>query len=74
MANTSGRHILDVGCGDGLFGKIAEFGHVDGVEPDEGLVNPQSPFRERIQIAPFDTNFRTSALYSPVLMLDVLSI
>jgi SAM-dependent methyltransferase len=69
----SGLRILDVGCGDGLFfGKLAEFGDVDGVEPDERLVNPQGPFRERIRIAPFDTNFSASASYSLVLMLDVL--
>jgi 2-polyprenyl-3-methyl-5-hydroxy-6-metoxy-1,4-benzoquinol methylase len=57
--SSSGLRILDVGCGDGLFfGKLAEFGDVDGVEPSEGLLNPQGPFRERIQ--------------SFVLMFDVL--
>ena len=73
LGTSSGLRILDVGCGDGLFfNKLAEFGDVDGVEPDEGLVNPQGPFRERIRIAPFDTDFRSSAPYSLVLMLDVL--
>jgi SAM-dependent methyltransferase len=73
LGSSSGLRILDVGCGDGLFfGKLAEFGDVDGVESDAELVNPQGPFRERIHIAPFDTNFRTSAPYSLVLMLDVL--
>src|SRR5580700_1961216 len=73
LGSSSCLRILDVGCGDGLFfNRLAEFGDVDGVEPDEGLVNPQGPFRERIRIAPFDTNFRSSAPYSLVLMLDVL--
>jgi SAM-dependent methyltransferase len=70
--NTSLR-ILDVGCGDGLFfGPLAEFGEVEGVEPDERLVNPKGPYRARIQIAPFDTKFRPPKPYSLLLMLDVL--
>jgi 2-polyprenyl-3-methyl-5-hydroxy-6-metoxy-1,4-benzoquinol methylase len=65
--------ILDVGCGDGLFfDRLAEFGQVEGVEPDAGLVNPQGPHSARIRIAPFDQNFRPSKSYSLVLMLDVL--
>jgi 2-polyprenyl-3-methyl-5-hydroxy-6-metoxy-1,4-benzoquinol methylase len=67
------RQILDVGCGDGLFfDRLAEFGQVEGVEPDAGLVNSQGPYTARIQIAPFDQNFRPSKSYSLVLMLDVL--
>jgi 2-polyprenyl-3-methyl-5-hydroxy-6-metoxy-1,4-benzoquinol methylase len=65
--------ILDVGCGDGLFfDRLAEFGQVEGVEPDAGLVNPKGPHSARIRIAPFDVNFRSSESYSLVLMLDVL--
>lgn len=76
-----GRHItsrarlriLDVGCGDGLFfDRLAEFGDVEGVEPDEGLVNPQGQHQPRIRIAPFDANFRSTECYSLILMLDVL--
>jgi len=73
LVSKSGLRILDVGCGDGLFfDRLAELGDVDGVEPDEALVNPQGPFRERIRVASFDANFRPSAPYSLVLMLDVL--
>ena len=73
LGSSPGQRILDVGCGDGLFfSGLAEFGHVDGVEPDEALVNPQGPFFDRIRIAPFDTDFRSSAPYSLVLLLDVL--
>jgi 2-polyprenyl-3-methyl-5-hydroxy-6-metoxy-1,4-benzoquinol methylase len=69
----AGLKILDIGCGDGLFfDRLAEFGDVEGVEPDAGLVNPQGPHRARIQIAPFDNNFRPTESYSLVLMLDVL--
>jgi len=65
--------ILDVGCGDGLFfDRLAEFGDVEGVEPDEKLVNPEGPHRARIRVAPFDFCFRGSAPYSLALMLDVL--
>jgi len=73
LGSSAGLRILDVGCGDGLFfNQLAEFGDVEGVEPDKGLVNPQGPFRERIRIAPFDSDFCPSARYSLVLMLDVL--
>jgi SAM-dependent methyltransferase len=71
--SNAGLKILDVGCGDGLFfDRLAEFGDVEGVEPDAGLVNPEGPHRSRIRIAPFDMNFRSSESYSLVLMLDVL--
>jgi SAM-dependent methyltransferase len=65
--------ILDVGCGDGLFfSRLAQFGEVEGVEPDGELVDPQGPYRARIRIASFDTNFCPREPYSLVLMLDVL--
>ncbi len=65
--------VLDVGCGDGLFfDRLAEFGEVDGIEPDGGLVNPSGPHSARILIAPFDDSYRGASAYSLVLMLDVL--
>lgn len=67
------QRILDVGCGDGLFFQpLAEFGEVEGVEPDQRLINGDSPYRTRIRIAPFDESFRPPYCYSLVLMLDVL--
>jgi len=71
--SNAGLRILDVGCGDGLFfDRLAEFGQVEGVEPDERLVDPDSRHRPRIQIAPFDANFHSTECYSLILMLDVL--
>jgi SAM-dependent methyltransferase len=73
LGSSLGLRILDVGCGDGLlFNRLSEFGEVDGVEPDEGMVNPQGPHSARIRIAPFDGDFRPPVPYSLVLMLDVL--
>ena len=65
--------ILDVGCGDGLFfPRLAEFGEVEGIEPDASLLSPDSPHRDRITVAPFDAGFRPGHRYALVLMLDVL--
>src|SRR2546426_10425650 len=51
--------ILDVGCGDGLlFERFAEFGPVEGVEPDASLVASDGPYRDRIHVVPFDRSFR----------------
>jgi SAM-dependent methyltransferase len=65
--------ILDVGSGDGLFfGRLAEFGEVEGIEPDASLLSAGSPHRARITVAPFDTRFQPGHRYALVLMLDVL--
>jgi 2-polyprenyl-3-methyl-5-hydroxy-6-metoxy-1,4-benzoquinol methylase len=65
--------ILDVGCGDGLFfGRLAEFGDVEGVEPCAELVRDQNPHRDRIFVGPFGAAFRPGKQYSLILMLDVL--
>jgi SAM-dependent methyltransferase len=67
------EHILDVGCGDGLFfDRLAEFGEVEGVEPSIDLVSPQNPHRNRIYVCPFDEKFRPGKRYSLITMLDVL--
>jgi len=65
--------ILDVGCGDGLFfSRLAEFGEVEGIEPDASLLSADSPHRGRITVAPFDERFQPGRRYALVLMLDVL--
>jgi 2-polyprenyl-3-methyl-5-hydroxy-6-metoxy-1,4-benzoquinol methylase len=67
------KNILDIGCGDGLFfPELSKLGEVEGVEPFAELVNPQNAYRSRIQICPFDENFRSDKKYSLILMLDVL--
>lgn len=65
--------ILDIGCGDGLFfDRLAEFGTVEGIEPDGSLLDPGGPHRARIHVAPLDERFAPDAPYDVVLLLDVL--
>lgn len=65
--------ILDIGCGDGvLFPFFSQFGHIEGIEPDSGVVSEDSPWRARIQIRPFDEGFTPGRRYDLIVMLDVL--
>lgn len=65
--------ILDVGSGDGLFfSRLAELGEVEGLEADASLLTPDSPYRDRITVAPFDARFQPGHRFALVLMLDVL--
>lgn len=67
------EHILDVGCGDGsLLSALAEFGDARGVEPDADVIPHDSPFRDRIRVAPFNAEYEDDRTYDLVLMLDVL--
>jgi len=67
------RKILDVGCGDGLFfDRLAEFGDVEGVEPDDRLIDKNGPHARRIRIVPFDKDFQSDTRYGLLVMLDVL--
>jgi SAM-dependent methyltransferase len=65
--------ILDVGCGDGLlFDRLQAFGRVEGVEPDQALLDPAGPHRGAIHVGPFDDRFRPAHRFGLILMLDVL--
>lgn len=65
--------ILDVGCGDGLlFDRLAEFGDVEGIETDGGLVTRSGRWAHAIRLTPFDETFQPGKLYTTILMLDVL--
>lgn len=65
--------ILDIGCGDGLFfDKLLPLGQVEGIEMDPAGVTPGGRWRDRIQVRPFDEDFRPGKRYGLVLMLDVL--
>ena len=67
------NRILDIGCGDGLFfPELSRFGDVEGIETSTELVSANNPYRNRIQICPFDRSFRPGKHYSLILMLDVL--
>lgn len=79
VALLRGRHlapgisILDVGCGDALFfDRLAEFGSVEGLEPDARLIEPANPHGMKIHKVPFDKNFQPGKRYGLILMLDVL--
>lgn len=68
---TIGR-ILDVGCGDGLFFEaLARFGSVDGLEPDETLLE-NCDRRGRIKVGALGPEYQADSPYDLVLMLDVL--
>jgi SAM-dependent methyltransferase len=66
-------HILDVGCGGGVFfDRLAEFGDVNGVEPDATLVGDDPAVRRRIHVGPFDESYQPGQRFGLILMLDVI--
>ena len=65
--------ILDIGCGDGLFfDELSGLGHVEGVEPEAGLLDPRGKWRSAIHAVPFDGAFQPATRYGLILLLDVL--
>ncbi len=70
---TPDRQILDVGCGNGLFfEKLAHFGDVSGIEPDEQLVDPEGPHAGQIHSGFLDASYHPPKPLDWILMLDVL--
>lgn len=68
-----GDHVLDIGCGDGLFfDRLSAFGAVEGVEPDPLAVSAKGPHRGRIHVRPFDAAFDPGHRFRLIVMLDVL--
>lgn len=70
------NRVLDVGCGGGvLFDALLERArHVEGIEPDADLVDPESPHSPRIHLRRFDPTFRPpGGPYDLILVLDVLA-
>jgi SAM-dependent methyltransferase len=64
--------MLDIGCGNGVIWKrLLEHGDVEGIEPDGQLIPADSPWRPKIEIAPFPGRPRIER-YDLILMLDVL--
>ena len=73
LANCHQPRILDVGCGDALFfDRLTKIGDVEGIESEAALVGAYNPYRSRIHFGFLDENFRPSAPYDLVLLLDVL--
>jgi SAM-dependent methyltransferase len=67
------HHLLDVGCGDGLFfEQLSRFGAVEGIEPDAALLDPAGKWRSAIHVVPFDERFQPPHRFDVILMLDVL--
>lgn len=65
--------VLDVGCGGGaLFGPLARYGAVEGIEPDAALAAMADTTHGRVHAVPFDERFRPAAPFGLVVMLDVL--
>jgi SAM-dependent methyltransferase len=66
-------HILDVGCGDGLFfERLTALGDPEGVEADAEVVTEAGSRHGRIHVVPFDHRFEPGTRYGLILLLDVL--
>ncbi len=73
VGRRKGAKILDVGCGDGfIWPRLEQFGSVQGIEPDEVLIAPDSPYRSRIEISGLLEGRDRGGDHDVVLLLDVL--
>ena len=62
-----------MGCGDGLFfPRLAELGHVRGIEVDEGLISPDNPYQSSISTAPLQETPFESGSFDLITGLDVI--
>ena len=62
--------LLDVGCGAGLFfDRLAQYGHVEGVEADRSAVEQSGRWRDRIHLGHLSPD---GAAFDVILLLDVL--
>jgi 2-polyprenyl-3-methyl-5-hydroxy-6-metoxy-1,4-benzoquinol methylase len=68
--------LLDVGSGDGLLFDAAlalpGVKHIEGIEPEAALLDPNGKHRARIHAGQFDATFTPGRKFSAVLFLDVL--
>ena len=73
LALTPPIDILDVGCGNGLFfAKLSDFGNVRGIEIDQSLIPPDSPYRHRIFTEPLGHQRYQSLRFDLITALDVV--
>jgi SAM-dependent methyltransferase len=73
VAGATPARILDVGCGAGLFfDRLAQFGHIEGIESDVSAVTRSGRWSAHIVAGELDDTYRPSAPFDLILMLDVL--
>ena len=66
-------HILDVGCGDGLFfPALRRFGEPQGLEVDAALLSASGRRRGKVHVGPFDDTFQPGQRFGLITLLDVL--
>jgi SAM-dependent methyltransferase len=66
-------HVLDFGCGDGLFlDKLARYGAPQGIETDERLLTATGPWRSKISTDPLREDRTQHGRYGLIVALDVL--
>ncbi|MEM7354919.1 MAG: class I SAM-dependent methyltransferase, partial [Acidobacteriota bacterium] len=66
-------HILDVGCGDGLFfDALQVFGQPEGLEVDAGLISEAGRRRGPIHLGSLDASFTPGHRFGLITLLDVL--
>jgi SAM-dependent methyltransferase len=68
----SAGEVLDFGCGDGLFFDVlSTYGEPYGIEPDAALLDPQGPWRTRIDTAALRPDPAQRERFGLVVALDV---
>lgn len=66
-------HILDVGCGDGLFfDRLRDFGEPEGLEADASLITEAGRRRGTIHVGTLDAGFEPAHRFGLITLLDVL--
>ena len=66
-------HVLDFGCGDGLFFDVLRrYGTPHGIEPNAQLLDPNGPWRASISTVPIAFDASQTARYRLIVALDVL--
>lgn len=71
--SADGRVLLDIGCAGGVaFDEFSRFGQMRGIEPDQQLLDAESPWTAAIDVVMFDASYSSESPCNVILMLDVL--